>query len=60
MAQGDTYTKACRIEFENGVSRETQIGFFVERALEDPEATVFRVDDGEPVTEMSEATEVVA
>jgi hypothetical protein len=40
------------IAFENGTERDTSIRYFVEEALEDPEATVYH--EGEEVTEIEE------
>lgn len=51
--------RSCRIEFDNGVERETSIRYFVEMALDDPGATVFTTEGGE-VTEIEAVEGVVA
>lgn len=48
-------TQECRIEFENGVTRNTSIRFFIERAIEDDEAAAFLTDTDEELTDIEQA-----
>lgn len=58
---GETITQSCRIEFEStGVERDTSMSYFIEKALADPDATVYRADTDEEVTDLEEVTEVAA
>lgn len=52
----DNPIQSVRIEFENGVERDTSISFFIEKALEDDDATVYRSDTDEEVTSIEEVT----
>lgn len=45
-------TDSYLLKFENGVERETAITYFVEKALEDPEAAVFDAGTGEELTDL--------
>lgn len=54
--------ESCLIEYENGVERNTSIRYFVEKALEDPEATVYDSEGNNEVTDIEavEKSEVAA
>ncbi|ELY47328.1 hypothetical protein [Natronorubrum sulfidifaciens] len=56
--------KSYILSFQNGIERETSITYFIEKALEDPEAMVIDPETGmevsePPVTDES-AEEVIA
>lgn len=57
---GEDLTRNCRIVFDNGVERTTSIRFFIEKALNDPEAEVYDAETGKQVTELSQAVEAAS
>ena len=56
---GETAIQSARIVFENGVERDTSISFFIEKALEDPEAEVYNAETGEEVESVDDLREPV-
>lgn len=49
--------RSCRVEYESGVERETSIRYFVERALQDDDATVYDTSDDSEVTNIESVVE---
>lgn len=49
--------RSCRVEYESGVERETSIRYFVERALQDDDATVYDASDDSEVTNIESVVE---
>jgi hypothetical protein len=58
MSETQAEPEECRIEFENGNTRSTAIGFFIECAIEDSEATVFAKETGEKIESVAAVPEV--
>ena len=50
--------KECRIEYENNDTRNTAIGYFIDMAIDDDDATVFVAETDEKVTEMEDVPEI--
>jgi len=48
----------CRIEYENNDDRSTAIRFFIEKAIQDSDATVFVAESDEKVSDITDVPEV--